>query len=135
MLFRSFSNTYVDKLQLDVNEERRISPGGSNEDGPSLATPILQCDHHAQCFLHYSCGTKKFVLSYGTVRFTRSRRSLLVLYFHLINIYGNFAITLAVGALVAIGVAFIVKPRLKASIQGEHIEQQQCAGVYPSRSR
>ena len=57
----------------------------------------------------------------------------LVLYFHRIKLWGNFLITIAVGALVGIGVMLIVKPRLKASIEGENAAQQR-AGLYLQRS-
>ncbi len=43
----------------------------------------------------------------------------LVLYFDRIPIWGNFIITISVGMIVALGVLFIVKPRLKHSIEGK----------------
>jgi hypothetical protein len=42
----------------------------------------------------------------------------LVLYFDRIPLWGKFITTLLVGLLVAVSVTFIVKPRLKKSIQG-----------------
>ena len=43
----------------------------------------------------------------------------LVLYFDRIPLWGKFVTTILVGLLVGLGVMFIVKPRLRKSIEGE----------------